>query len=173
MDFVLLVSRWVHISAAIVAIGGAAYAVIAVLPTLRELSEDVRVRIADAVRSRWARVVHVCIVLLLLTGGLNFYLLALAPGVEPMPYHAIFLLKLLAALAIFFIASALVGRSPGFAAMRAASRRWLTTILALAAAIVLLSGVLSQVRQAQRATQAPPANTTTNAGTLQGGAGGG
>jgi hypothetical protein len=83
---------------------------------------------------------------LLLTGGFNFLRLAMPPKISPMPYHAIFGVKLLAALAVFFIASALAGRAPGFARLRARSRWWLGMLLVLAAIIIALSGVLSQVR---------------------------
>ncbi len=146
VDILHVISRWLHIGAAIVAIGGAAFARIALLPSLRGMPDEDAARLRESVRSRWAKVVHACIAILLLTGGLNFYRLVLAPKVAPMPYHAIFGVKLMAALAIFFLASALAGRSPGFAGMRAAAPKWLSVILLLGAVIVLVSGVLAQVR---------------------------
>jgi hypothetical protein len=146
IDVIHVVSRWLHIGAAIVAIGGAAFARFALLPSLASLPAEEAGRLRDAVRSRWAKVTHICIALLLLTGGLNFYRMALVPKIPPLPYHPIFGVKLIAALAIFFFASALAGRSPGFAKFRAAAPRWLSVILFLAAVIVLLSGVLAQVR---------------------------
>ena len=57
-------------------------------------------------------------------------------------YHGLIGTKILLALAIFFIASALVGRSAGTAAIRQDARRWLTINFLLASAIIGISGFL-------------------------------
>jgi len=147
VDYVLLMSRWIHLVAAIVAIGGAAFMRFALHPAAQEALDDAQhTRLREAVRKRWSRVVHICIALLLLTGAINFLILAMLPKVEPMPYHAIFTIKFMAAIAIFFLATALTGRSPAFAKLRENSRKWLGVLLALAIIVVVLSGLLSQVR---------------------------
>ncbi len=147
VDLVLLISRWLHIAAAIVAIGGAFFVRNALQPSAKETLNDAdHAKLREAIRSRWAKVVGACIGILLITGGLNFFKLALPPKIKPMPYHAIFGVKLLAAFAVFFLASALAGRAPGFAKLREQSRKWLGVLLLLAALIVFLSGLLSQVR---------------------------
>jgi hypothetical protein len=152
-DYVLLLSRWFHLAAAIVAIGGAAYARWAVLPAAQEVLDDAaRARLHEAVRRRWLRVVLGCIAVLLVTGGINFVTLAMPPKIDPIPYHPIFGVKFLAALLIFFVASALVGRSPGLEAIRRHRAKSLNIILATAAVIILLSGVLSQIRLVSRPT---------------------
>lgn len=102
-----------------------------------------------AVYKRWARVVHVCIGLLLVSGFFNFYELAVAGGKAPTPYHVIFGVKLLLALVVFFIVQALVGRAAAFEGMRSRRTRWLGVVLVLAACIVVASGVLNQIRTAQ------------------------
>lgn len=146
----LLVSRWIHISTAIVAIGGFVFVRFVLFPAAAQsLDADQDERLREAVRRRWARFVHVCIALLLLTGSINFAILAIPPKIAPLPYHPIFGVKLAAALGIFFIASVLVGRGPGMAAIRQNRRRWLTVVVLLAGLIVLLSGILSQIRQQQ------------------------
>ena len=153
MDAVLLVSRWFHIAAAIIAVGGAAFTLIALIPAAKAtLTDDVHERLREAIRSRWSKFVHACVAILLITGSINFVILAIPPKIEPMPYHAIFGVKLLAAFAVFFIAEALVSRSPGFAKIRQQRAKWLAILLSLAAIIVLLSGVLSQVRSSPRRT---------------------
>ncbi|MFQ5414447.1 MAG: hypothetical protein ACE5E6_08315 [Phycisphaerae bacterium] len=142
-----LLVRWVHIGAAMATVGGAAYMRLAVLPALRDGADDpARARLREALTARWARVVHVCIALLLVTGFGNFYLLAIRPHLPAMPYHPVFGAKLLTAVLIFFIASALVSRGPGFAGIRAKSATWLTILLIAAAVVVALSGVLVQLR---------------------------
>jgi uncharacterized membrane protein len=159
IDALLLISRWVHISAAVVALGGAVFMRFALMPAAAEtLAEEVHQRLREAVRTRWAHIVHACIALLLLTGSLNFLWLALPPKIEPMPYHAIFGVKFLAAIGVFFLATVLVGRSPGLAKMRQARAKWLGVLLLLGALIVLLSGVLSQVRAGQSARPVAPAS---------------
>ena len=122
----------------------------ALLPAAKAtLTDDMHERLREAIRARWAKVIHASIALLLLTGLINFALLALPPKIKALPYHPIFGVKLLAALAVFFIASALVSRGPGFANIRANRAKWLSILLALGGLIVLLSGILNQVRTAQ------------------------
>ncbi len=146
----LLISRWFHIAAFIVAIGGAAFTRFAFIPGASEsLSGDAGNKLGEAVTRRWAKFVHASIVLLVLTGIFNFYTLAIRGAVEPMPYHAIFGVKLLLSVALFFIAQALVGKTAVFETMRRKRARWLTALLGLAALIVLLSGLLNQVRTTQ------------------------
>jgi len=157
-DVISMIVRWFHIGAAITAIGGAVFVRIALRPaaqaTLTGVEHD---NLQEAVRTRWLRVVHLCIAILLITGAINFYLLALRTHVDPMPYHAIFGIKFLCAMAIFFVASALYGRAPGFAGMRAKSTRWLSILLVLAVAVIMLSGALNMIRAtALKPTVSPP-----------------
>ncbi len=147
LDIAVWVSRALHLLAAMATIGGAIFVRIALLPAMRQtLSTDENERVHQAVRKRWIGIVHASVTLLLLTGGLNYYWLALKTHVKPMPYHPIFLIKVLAALFIFFTAIALTGTSPGFSKMRERKGTWLTAIILAGALIVLLSGVLNQVR---------------------------
>ena len=113
------------------------------------LDDATHERFREAVRMRWAMFVHACVAILFLTGALNFLLMALPPKIKPMPYHAIFGVKFVAAMGVFFIASVLVSRGRGLAKMRAGRARWLTVLIALGAFIVLVSGVLNQVRTRQ------------------------
>lgn len=155
VDPILLVSRWLHLLAAITAIGGAMFMRFALQPAARDALEDAaHERLREAVRRRWAKFVHGSIAILLITGGYNFVVMALPPKIDALPYHPIFGLKFLLALCVFVIATALAGRSPAFEPVRRDSRRWLGTLIALAAAIVLVSGVLNQVRTGSAARRA-------------------
>jgi len=147
LNVLALISRWLHISAAIMAAGGGAYARFILLPAVqRVLDLDQRQRLVEAVRARWAPVTYSCIALLLLSGTFNFVTLAILPKVEPLPYHAIFGGKLVAALGVFLVSSILVGRSPAFSAFRRSKETWLSVVVILAGLIVLLSGALGQIR---------------------------
>jgi len=150
LNYVLLVSRWVHLASAIVALGGTAFTLFALLPAAKAtLTDEVHERLREAIRARWARFVHPCIALLFVTGSINFAILAIPPKVHPIPYHPIFGVKFLAALGVFFLASILVGRGEAFPSIRARRAKWLGVILVLGAIIVMLSGVLEQVRLTQ------------------------
>jgi uncharacterized membrane protein len=147
LDPILLISRWLHLAAAIIALGGAFFVRLALLPGAREtLPATDEQKLRDAVRKRWAPLVHASIAVLLLTGFFNFYWMAIRPKVPPMPYHAVFGVKLLAALFIFFVAEALVGKGPGFSKMRERRAGWLTVILITGGVVILISGALNQLR---------------------------
>lgn len=156
IDWVWLVSRWLHLMAVVVAIGGSAYLYLALMPALKEaMGEPEQEKLRDALRRRWAKFVHVSIVVLLVTGGLNFVRGAIPPQVPAIPYHPIFGVKLLFAFTIFFLASALLGRSPGFAKMRANARKWFGVIVLLGGMIMILSGMLNQIRNGEAARPTP------------------
>lgn len=162
MNILLWISRSLHIAAVIVTIGGAAFLRFALLPGAKQaLEEEPHQRLREAVRKRWAHVVRAGIALLLVTGAINFVILAMPPKIDPIPYHPIFGVKFMAALGVFMIASALVGKSPAFAKLRRHDRTWLNVLLALAAVIILLSGLLSQVRGAHSAAVDRPEPTIT------------
>ena len=156
-DIVVLVLRWLHIVAAIVAIGGAFFTRFALMPAAKDsLTDDAHAKLREALRVRWFKIVNACIAALLVTGGINFVLLALPPKIEPMPYHAIFGFKFMAALGVFFIASVLVGTGQGLASMRANRAKWLSVLLMLAGVIIILSGILNRVRTASATAQPLP-----------------
>ncbi len=168
INVILLVSRWFHIVAAIVTVGGAAYLRFALLPSAAQtLEEETHKRLREALRARWARVVHASIALLLLTGAINFVILTTPAKIDPMPYHAIFGVKFLTALLLFVIATALVGRSQAFAKVRRRNRAWLNALLVLAGVIVLLSGLLGQIRAAHQASSDRPTPAATSGGPTQ------
>ncbi len=140
-----VIFRWLHIGPVIVVIGGAFFARFIIFPSLAEtLSEDQRGQVRSAVIRRWKRVVHICITLILISGAYNIYH-AIVELHKPPLYHMLFLPKLLAALGIFFIASALVGKSEAFENMRRENKKWLGVLIALAVLIVLISGVMKNL----------------------------
>jgi len=160
VDFVTLLLRWIHIVSAMAAIGGAIFMYAAHVPAGETLEGAARDALKEETRKRWAKFVHAAIALLLITGGINFVRLAMPPKVEPMPYHGIFGVKFLLSLAVFFIGTALVGRSPAFAKIRAGARAWLGGMALIGVLIVLLSGTLNQVRTGAANTASPPAEAS-------------
>ena len=148
IDMLAVLSRWVHILSVITAIGGAVFMRVALLPAAEAvLSSEQHAALRARVTGRWKKVVHACVALLIVSGSFNFYL-SITHGVAPMPYHAIFGIKFMMALGVFFLAIALNGTSPGFAQLRAQGKKWLGVLIALAVLIVMMSGVLRSIHTA-------------------------
>ena len=150
IDYVAYVLRLLHILAAITAVGGAVFARFALLPCIQSLGEDECRRVHDGVRPRFARLVHISILFLLVSGLINYIMFVRAARdfstewreTYMSTYHMLFGIKFLLALAIFAISSILVGRSPGTQKIRDNARFWLNINLALALAVVMISGVM-------------------------------
>ncbi len=140
-----VIFRWLHIGPVIVAIGGAFFARYVIIPSMREtLSDEQREQVRSAIIRRWKRVLHICIALILISGSYNFYR-SVSVLEKPPLYHMLFLPKFLAALGVFFIGIALVGKSEAFENMRRENKKWLGILIALAVVIVLLSGVMKNL----------------------------
>ena len=154
MDPTLLLLRWAHVLAAIVAMGGLVFARFALLPALSEVDAAARDRIHDAIRRRWLPWVIGAITLLLASGLANFLLFNARVRSEGWEggawmrahqYHALFGAKFLLALVAFYFASALVGRGAGTQWVRDDRAKWLTVTLGAMVAVVLLSGWMRQL----------------------------
>lgn len=131
-------SRLIHVLTAIVLLGGSTFMLLVVLPTLQSSDEETRSKIASGLRGIWKRYVHAGIALFLISGFYNYF--------KAMPqhkgdglYHALVGTKIILALAVFFLASALVGRSSAFEGMRTNSSKWLKILCLLGIVIVAMS----------------------------------
>jgi uncharacterized membrane protein len=146
LDWLAVLFRWMHVLAAVVAVGGVIFQRFVLLPAAKStIDGDVRQRLHDAVTRRWKGVLMTCIGLLLASGLWNFFTISLPKAEHAPAYHGLFGVKFLAALAVFFIGSALVGRAAAFEGMRRARARWLTIAVALGVLVVLISGVLKNL----------------------------
>lgn len=144
MDFefaLAVLSRIVHVTTAIVLIGGSIFTLMVLLPAGRQIDEGSRAQLLTAVIGRWKRFVHLGILLFLASGIYN-YMLAIPQHRGDGPYHAIMGTKMLLALVVFFIAAALVGRSAKLEAVRRRRSGWLSALTIIALVIVAISGFL-------------------------------
>ena len=145
-DFVGILLRWMHIFAAIALFGGLIYQRVVLWPAAASLPDDIRRGLWERSRSCWARIVMISAFFLLVSGLINFILtmklFKAADVVMPRFYHPLFGIKFLLALAIFFLASMLAGRSQGTQKFRDHAARWLTVSLVLATLVVAISGIL-------------------------------
>ena len=134
-----VVSRFIHVAAAIVMVGGTVFMRFILMPAAAELPQAEHDQLRQRLLARWKRVVHAGIALLLLSGGYNF-MRAIPNHKGDGLYHGLVGTKILLAFAVFFIASALIGRSAAFEKMRQNRAKWLAVIVLLATMIVGLSG---------------------------------
>lgn len=149
MGTVDIILRWLHVLPAMTMLGGAAFIRLAVFPTLGQCAEDVRSQIHAGLRARWAKVVMASIALLLLSGLANTARVSSAYKL-PAIYHAALGIKILLALAVFFISSRLVGKSESAERMRSQGTFWLDVNLAFAVLIVLIAGIMRYLDHAPK-----------------------
>lgn len=140
MDWIAIISRWTHVGTAIVLVGGTVFLRFVYTPAAAQLPEDERVSLTSLILSAWKKFIHIGILLFLVSGFYNYLVVALPSHKGDKLYHPLIGTKILLALGMFFIASALVGRSAKFESMRRNAKFWQTVILLLAAIIVGISG---------------------------------
>ncbi|HEY4330500.1 MAG TPA: hypothetical protein VGN88_12245 [Phycisphaerae bacterium] len=148
--------RLVHIGSAICAVGAPFFVRFALMPAAAgALDEENHKKLRAAINQRWSVVVYCLITLFILTGAFNFLAEIRMPdgklitarwkdfGPEDKRiYHMLFGVKVLCAFGIFFLASALAGRSETFAVIRKNARTSVTFLLLLGFLVVVCSTLL-------------------------------
>ena len=137
-----LLSRWAHIGTAIVLVGGTVFMRFVLAPAAAQLSDSEHAKLKELVIGTWKKFVHGGIALFLVSGFYNYLVVQAPKHKGDGLYHAMMGTKILLALAIFFFASALIGRSKSFDGMRKNSKFWQLIMILLAAVIVGISGYL-------------------------------
>jgi hypothetical protein len=134
-----VISRIVHILCAIILGGGLFYMRSILAPS------SAAACFADR-RSVWARWVGVATFLLLASGLFNYVTIVRAAKAAgqalPSSYHALFGIKFLLALLVFFIAAILAGRTSAADRFRANMGRWLKIAWTAVMAIVIIGALL-------------------------------
>jgi len=148
MSSLAVVLRWLHIVPAVAAGGAMIFAQVALLPALASLSDAERLRVKETIDRRWRVVVMACVALLLVSGIANFVLYQAPVHKGQSLYHALFGAKFVAAMIVFFLASALSGKSAALASIRANSRFWVGAAATLVLVVLLISGVLRSIPHA-------------------------
>jgi uncharacterized membrane protein len=142
LDLANFTSRWLHVSTAIVMVGGTVFIRFVLFPNAEKLPQAEHDRLRELVTATWRKVVRGGIVLFLLTGLYNYIVVAIPKHHGDGLYHGLMGIKILLALGVFFLAEALVGRSKAFEGLRQARKTWLLVLLVLAFAIVAISSLL-------------------------------
>lgn len=143
-DEILTVAmRWLHIVGAITLLGSLLAALVVNRAGLAKLSEESREAFLSAARPKLAMLVGIGILLLLVPGLYNYLVVMRALHQGQPTYDMMMGIKILLALIVFFLASALTGKSAVFQKIRDNAKMWLTITLLIGAAIV---GIASYLR---------------------------
>jgi hypothetical protein len=162
--WLLLILRYMHILGAITLMGGAIFMRFALRPVVIGLAPETKAAVHEQVRSRWAKIVMLATLLLLVSGLANL-ILAGQYNFDPIfgkekGYHMVVGIKFLLALPIFFIAATLAGRSSLAKRLQANAEWWMNLNLTLALLMVLIGGVLKFVNRKPKGQAPAPAAVT-------------
>lgn len=142
IDIVNVVSRWLHVSTAIVLVGGTVFIRFVLTPNAEQLPLAEHDRLRELVTANWRKFIRGGILLFLLTGFYNYLVVAVPQHHGDKTYHMLMGVKILAAFGVFFLAEALVGRAAVFAGLRQNRKVWLGVLIVMAFAIVAISSLL-------------------------------
>jgi uncharacterized membrane protein len=132
--------QWIHVSAAVIGVGGIAFLLFLLIPSARTLSPDQRAALMKSVQGKFRWLSWSVIFLLTASGLYNVrqYYWELAWGRA----WAFLTVKIVLAVAVFAVALLLTVPLPVFDKFRARRERWLTVAFALAMIVILISTYL-------------------------------
>lgn len=137
-----VLSRWVHLGTAIVVLGGSVFLRFVLMPAATELPDAEHEALRQRIMQRWRKLVATGIALFLLSGFYNYLKVAMPDHKGDGLYHALMGIKIILAFVVFFLASALTGRSAAFDGIRRDARKWLAVTILLSTIVVLIAGYL-------------------------------
>ena len=121
-------------------LGGSMFIRFVLIPALStvERVEDIQEKIITI----WRRFIGILTLLLLISGFYNYIVVAIPKHRGDGLYHGLMGLKIILALGVFFLASALTGRAKAFEPLRQKKKQWLSITILLAFAVVCIAGYL-------------------------------
>ncbi len=132
-------AQWVHVSAAVIGVGGMAFMLLVLFPSVGVLNDEQRALLLKFVFGRFRWVAWSVIFLLIVSGLYNVSLVWLVPwGV----YWKVLTLKIILAFAIFAIVLFLTIPLGIFTRFRDRRQLWLSIAFGLAMAVILISAYL-------------------------------
>jgi uncharacterized membrane protein len=138
-----VLSRWVHVGTAVVLVGGSVFMRYVLMPsasaTLGEAEHDA---LRSQLIGRWKKYVAIGIALLLFSGLYNYVKVGIPEHKGDGLYHGLMGTKMLLGIAVFFLGSVLVGRSPRFEGLRQNRAKWLSVLILLSAIVIAIGGLL-------------------------------
>lgn len=149
LPILALIARWIHIISACLAVGVPIFMRFVFLPVAtRTLPPETLAQLRNALNARWRHWVYAIILMFLLSGLYTFIavVLPLDLGEDKPTYHMLFGFKMILALGIFFLASALAGRARIFQLFRDKTKTFLGVLIIMLALLLVLSGLLRNIR---------------------------
>ena len=132
--------QWIHVTAAVIGVGGIGFVLMVLLPSARVLSPEQRDPFLKAVMGRF-RWVSWSVILLLLSSGL--YNIHLRAWEAPWgPYWKWLTVKIVLAFLVFAISFLLTLPLRAFDRFRARRKTWLSVAFGLALTVILISAYL-------------------------------
>lgn len=132
--------QWIHLSAAVIGVGGIAFLLFLLIPSARVLAPDQRDALFKQVQGKFHGVSWSVIILLIGSGlynvRANYWELAWGRA------WLLLTIKISLALVVFAVALALTLPLPFLARIRAHRERWLALAFALAMIVILISAYL-------------------------------
>lgn len=132
-------AQWVHVSAAVIGVGGIAFMLFVLFPSAGILDQQQRDGLLKAVQGRFRWVAWSVIFLLLASGLYNVKLVWLVPWG---PYWEVLTLKIVLAILFFAILLCLTIPLSIFNRFRQRGALWLSIAFGLAMAVILISAYL-------------------------------
>jgi uncharacterized membrane protein len=133
------VFQWIHVSAAVVGVGGMGFLLIVLLPSSRVLSPDQRDLLMKAVAQKYRWISWTVILLLIGSGLFNMSLAWEAPWGK---YWQLLTVKIALAVVVFLISLCLTLPLEVLEPFRARRKQWLTIAFAVALVVILISAYL-------------------------------
>jgi uncharacterized membrane protein len=132
--------QWIHVTAAVIGIGGMAFLLLILMPSLGALPAEQRDLLAKQVMKRFRWMIWSAILVLLLSGlyTVRQYYWEVAWGKS----WALLTVKIVLALFVFVIALALTLPLKLFDRVRARRRLWLSIAVGLGVAVILIAAYL-------------------------------
>ena len=142
-----VLTRWLHVTSAVIAVGALLLLPLLLIPALQVQEPAVRQAMLAQVAPRLRIVLHSALGLLLVTGFYNYWVAI--PKVRALEnrslYHPIIGTKILLALILFGMVSALLSSRDVAANMGEDRSRWLAVLIILALVILFLSAILRRL----------------------------
>lgn len=152
MFWLMVILRWMHVLGAIGLVGGALFVWRVVLPAHEGLDIARRKEQYESMRPQWARLVMISILLLLVSGIANVFLMGRNGEFKLLQshYHVLLLVKFMLALVVFFLFSLITGRSTGAQHIRDNLGKWLPICFLLAVIVICIAGVMKMTPRIHR-----------------------
>lgn len=139
MEWLDLLMRWLHMVSVAVVLGSTALLGLVLAPTLKGISEESRRPLAQGIKTRLKILVHSGVAGILLSGLYNTHQ---AWKTSLSPYPAVYLVKVLLALAVLAVALFAFSDRSGGGSPSYLPSRWLPLGLGLGLVVIALSAYL-------------------------------